>query len=1399
MSTFNLNFQDDFPIPTEVDFSETAEVDDYREYFNFTTSKKDSIDVVSSNFNFGLNSRLVASLNITESLKKIINYIERFTSSLTVSESLSKIVKYNKVLSDSFTINESLSKIIHYIKNLSDSFTTSESLEKIVHYNKVLEDSLTLSDLLEKIMHYIERFTADLVLEDKLFRGFNYFYSSGIDLTEALTVGSHYFITVAEGVLTLTEKIISRGISERVVSSLTLEDIRKELISVRFAASFVVEDFITKIMHYIEVLRDSFSLVEKIIKVGVALSLSSSFVMRESIKYILKRLVDLVDSFSINQKLTPLVGLRISAEFSLSDLLKYIERIVLIHTDSIVITQATRYLFNFGLNNEFNLTDQINHIEQLKLFITAKLENSFVLAEKLIPDVIFSGTFTLTESLFKKSGLGFKEEMLLREVQFFDEEILDDEREYFVYNKFKEDILSIIENLYYLTTISGVSSYYLTETISAATSAVVTSHVKPLKDVLSFAEKVGLHSSLPIKAASISIEEKISATSILNILLSTVTMYDKITNKSSSLLLKAPLTMFTSLKQSSKFPLFATFLMDEVLIKKESIISILSSSLTMFDKITEKAATLSLTSSLTMLTSLKFASSLILSAVMTFTDFIRKASVLPILQSSFTMFDKITARSVGFFLSDSFIMEGIISKYDIIIYMQNTLELLAPYYFFYRYPLFNSFVMDEKIVKVAISELITATLTMVTKVPLIDIYLKAILSLLEHKYFALSDRFTSSFSLNTEIPLIGVNLKSSFEPADRFFFGLSTKLASSLTLVTSIPVFGVNLSSLFSLSEKYNYYFSTKFESTMELVEKEYFVYGKPLKDSFSLSDRMFKLFESVLKATISLTDRLVESIKSVLSSSIILTDRHYFALDYPLKNAFKVSEKIMYLINLGLQSEFYNFDELNTAENMVMDIDLLEKSSMVLTEKVGFGYFFVSTMQVYDRVFKLYSGFISAALSFVEKVRLGITSRLSDNYDYPEEIRFNDDEILVDEKESLILKKYLEDIAALTEKLNRVIHYTPYNTEIPLEDEFPTFFAKITEKSSEFLLSDEFELIAKLSRFKYLVEMIDSFIISDVFSDKFYRKIIDDVKLLEVQPKKNIFRRLLDKFYMLTRFEFALDSKLISDNFEFNELRHFNLRYLLSSAGLTVSEKLVNREVFASLFGEMELSERISYLFGGEMFLSDSIFVKERVKDYITLKPFIDSMVLFDVRVHTFNYFILNTLNIYDRFRDIPKEIILVNDKILLRSSLYRIMQYNDIFSFVKTLIPVNVYYGVIYDEKWIDVQRTGNLVLVYPRNVPVEYIGFGTEQFSKYDVELMFYVFGTWEDLEDIIIKVHNNVESYIGGTDNINLERTVWVKITSEKNLQQDLRGAQKYNMHLEVMVYAPLKSIPPEVNE
>jgi hypothetical protein len=258
-------------------------------------------------------------------------------------------------------------------------------------------------------------------------------------------------------------------------------------------------------------------------------------------------------------------------------------------------------------------------------------------------------------------------------------------------------------------------------------------------------------------------------------------------------------------------------------------------------------------------------------------------------------------------------------------------------------------------------------------------------------------------------------------------------------------------------------------------------------------------------------------------------------------------------------------------------------------------------------------------------------------------------------------------------------------------------------------------------------------------------------------------------------------------------------LRYLLSSAGLTVSEKLVNREVFASLFGEMELSERISYLFGGEMFLSDNIFVKERVKDYITLKPFIDSMVLFDVRVHTFNYFILNTLNIYDRFRDIPKEIILVNDKILLRSSLYRIMQYNDIFSFVKTLIPVNVYYGVIYDEKWIDVQRTGNLVLVYPRNVPVEYIGFGTEQFSKYDVELMFYVFGTWEDLEDIIIKVHNNVESYIGGTDNINLERTVWVKITSEKNLQQDLRGAQKYNMHLEVMVYAPLKPIPPEVNE
>ena len=1003
MSTFNLNFQDDFPIPTEVDFSETAEVDDYREYFNFTTSKKDSIDVVSGNFNFGLNSKLAASLNITESLKKIINYIERFTSSLTVSESLSKVVKYNKVLSDSFTINESLSKIIHYIKNLSDSFTASESLEKIVHYNKVLEDSLTLSDLLEKIMHYIERFTANLVLEDKLFRRFNYFYSNSIDLTEALTVGSHYFITVGEGVLTLTEKIISRGISERVVSSLILEDIRKEFISIRFAASFVVEDFITKIMHYNEVLRDSF------------------------------------------------------------------------------------------------------------------------------------------------------------------------------------------------------------------------------------------------------------------------------------------------------------------------------------------------------------------------------------------------------------ILEGIISKYDIIIYMQNTLELLAPYYFFYKYPLFNSFVMDEKIVKVAISELITASLTMVTEVPLIDIYLKAILSLLEHKYFALSDRFTSSFSLNTEIPLIGVNLKSSFEPADRFFFGLSTKLASSLTLVTSIPVFGVNLSSLFSLSEKYNYYFSTKFESTMELVEKEYFVYGKPLKDSFSLSDRMFKLFESVLKATISLTDRLVESIKSVLSSSIILTDRHYFALDYPLKNVFKVSEKIMFLINLGLQSEFYNFDELNTAENMVMDIDLLEKSSMVLTEKVGFGFFFSSTMQVYDRVFKLYSGFISAALSFVERVRLGITSRLSDNYDYPEEIRFNDDEILVDEKESLILEKYLEDIATFTEKLNRVIHYTPYNTEIPLEDEFPTFFAKITEKASTALLSDSFELIAKLSRFKYLVEMIDSFIISDVFSDKFYRKIIDDVKLLEVQPKKNIFRRLLDKFYMLTRFEFALDSKLISDNFEFNELRHFNLKQPLSSAGLTVSEKLVNREVFASLFGEMELSERISYLFGGEMFLSDNIFVKERVKDYITLKPFIDSMVLFDVRVHTFNYFILNTLNIYDRFRDIPKEIILVNDKILLRSSLYRIMQYNDIFSFVKTLIPVNVYYGVIYDEKWIDVQRTGNLVLVYPRNVPVEYIGFGTEQFSKYDVELMFYVFGTWEDLEDIIIKVHNNVESYIGGTDNINLERTVWVKITSEKNLQQDLRGAQKYNMHLEVMVYAPLKPIPPEVNE
>ena len=938
MSTFNLNFKDNFLYPAEVDFSETAEIDDYREYFNFITSKEDSIDVVSGKFNFGLNSKLAASLNITESLNKVIKYIERFTSSLTVSESLIKVVKYNKVL--------------------SDSFTTIESLTKIIHYDKVLKDSLTLSDLLKKVMKYVEVFTSSFVLEEKLIRVFNYTYTSSISISEKITVGSHYLITVVAGSLTLTEKIISvsifekeyssltlvdirkefisnklsaaislseifkkvvyyneilkdsfeldekiirvgislslsssieleesikyilkrlielsnsfsitqklipsvglkfsseftaseslkttashiktfedtfvltekiisRGIFERVVSSLTLKDIRKELISVQFVASFTVEDLLKKIMRYNEVLQDSFSLVEKIIKVGVGLSLSASFVIKENIKYILKRLIDLVDSFSIDQKLTPLVGLKISAEISLSDLLKYIEKIVLIHTDSIVITQSTRYLIKFGLNNEFNLTDEINHIEQLKMRIVMILDNSF-----------------------------------------------------------------------------------------------------------------------------------------------------------------------------------------------------------------------------------------------------------------------------------------------------------AP---------------TERIVKVAISKLVTASLTMVTKIPSFGIYLKDKLSLLENKYFLLSDKFTSSFTMSTKIPLIGVNLSASI-----------------------------------SLIEKYNYYLSTKIKSTMDLAEKEYFVYDKPLKDSFTLLDKIFKLCKEI----------------------------------------------------------------------------------------------------------------ISASISLVEKIKLGIGNKL-----------------------------------------------------------------------------------------------------------------VADIKLSEVSPKKNVFKKLLEKFYMLTRFEFNLDYKLTNNSFSVSEKSYFTLDYTKFKSSFIISDKLVSLEVEFNLRNIIKLIEALRYIVADKFFISDSLSIGEKIKSKIDMPKFVNSFNVSDKYIFEFGYNKKDVIEIYDRIKDIPKEIILANDKILLRSSLYRIMQYNGIFSFVATLIPSGVAtkYEVIYDEKYVDIQRTGNVVLIYPRNIPVKYIGFGTEQFSTYDVELLFYIFGTWEDLESIIAQLHINVANYIGGTDDVNLERTVWVKITSEKNLQSELRTAQKYSMHLEVMVYAPLKVIPPE---
>ena len=448
-------------------------------------------------------------------------------------------------------------------------------------------------------------------------------------------------------------------------------------------------------------------------------------------------------------------------------------------------------------------------------------------------------------------------------------------------------------------------------------------------------------------------------------------------------------------------------------------------------------------------------------------------------------------------------------------------------------------------------------------------------------------------------------------------------------------------------------------------------------------------------------------------------------------------------------------------------------------------------SMSVYDHITRLFSYFYTATIDMIEGIRKSIKSLLFSEIPAPEEVRFNDDEIIEDIKEVFTLNQSLSSLIDVTDNLKNIIESFTGKASIKISDTLD--FIDRIGKSSSISLNDSFLLEAALKYREYLFEMVDNLKLAD---RNFITRIFHIISKLIFKDSKifNYTKKLRNNFYPLDRYDYNVTLKLIADNIEFNEIEnHFNGKKIFDNLVLSDERKISLIQKVKT--GIIKLKESFRQIFSEEMHIIDYMEFNERVNQDITLIPQNAIMTLQDV-FKPLTLIFTARMEFYDELFNKYATILYLQDKLLISSSIYRIMQYSNIFDFVEELLPENVTFVNSYDVKWVNLKPEYNTAIVYPLDVPADYIGFGTEQFSTYKVKIVFFIFGGWKVLEDIIYQMHKNVEGYIGGTDSINMDTTVWAKIKSENNLQSDVRGVQKYEMTLEVRVYSPLKPLKVE---
>ncbi len=109
-------------------------------------------------------------------------------------------------------------------------------------------------------------------------------------------------------------------------------------------------------------------------------------------------------------------------------------------------------------------------------------------------------------------------------------------------------------------------------------------------------------------------------------------------------------------------------------------------------------------------------------------------------------------------------------------------------------------------------------------------------------------------------------------------------------------------------------------------------------------------------------------------------------------------------------------------------------------------------------------------------------------------------------------------------------------------------------------------------------------------------------------------------------------------------------------------------------------------------------------------------------------------------------------------------------------------------YDIKSLDLKRQGNTAIIYPSRLEQTYIGFGNESWGDYQVTADIYIMGTRNiTLEKFISLIHYYVGSYYPVSEYIESDKVVWLKIASEENEQERMRGADLYKVEFDVRVY------------